>query len=183
MSGRFGALQRWLLIAWLIPFVGYPLGCVVPARVKLSSSAQKREPLKVYSNQDYFRYLEKAPEFGLEKVSAAINYLLLVTGGVLAFIIKTLMEYRSNRAKAGAAKSGRLRRAQLLLFLHAGVSCFFSLTFGVAAYLSLPDIAFVESYDVTGELGRFVLAQIFGLLFAVLLLLVALGWMIRDLLP
>jgi hypothetical protein len=150
---------------------------------KLKRTATQRDALRVYSNTNFFRKLDKPAEFGLEKLASIVNYLLLASAAILGFMTKSLMELRAERAKSEPSYGGQLRRFHYLLFLHAGVACFFSLAWGVLAYLSLPDIAVVEQLAITGVLSRCVQAQIAGLLLAVIFLLLALGGVVRDLLP
>ena len=184
MTGEFGRMQRWLLAAWAIPFLGlFVFVFIVPER-KLEPNAILRRELRVFSNTKFYRKLEKPAEFGLEKLASVVNYLLLASAGVLAFMTKSFAEIRAARLQSTTVPSfGQAGRGQLLLFLHAGIACFFSLTSGVTAYLSMVDIAVVPTFALTGHLSECILGQISGLLFGVLLLLVAIGDQIRRLLP
>jgi hypothetical protein len=209
MPGRLSRKEGWLLAAWAVPFLGFVVVlCYLGPQLK--DDAKPRENLKVYSNTKYYRELDrsKAAEFGLEKIFSLVNYLLLATAAVLAFLTKSLMEFRAERVKASTAAPvvspprGQLLlflhtgvvalapyhssgppRGQLLLFLHAGIACFFSLTCGMLAFLTMPDVAVRATFAVTGQLSWCVVCQIGGLLFSALLLLVALGGMVRGLLP
>jgi hypothetical protein len=184
MTGAFGRMQRWLLAAWVVPFLAFVVLVFIVPEPKLEPGATKRTELRVYSKTTFYRELEKPAEFGLEKLASVVNYLLLASAGVLAFMIKGLTEFRAARVQGDAIPAvGRPRRGQLLLFLHAGIACFFSLTCGVTAYLSLVDIGVVQTFALTGHLSECVVGQIIGLLFAILLLLVAMANEIRTLLP
>jgi hypothetical protein len=154
MAGQFGRCQRWLLAAWVVPFIGFfVFAFIVPER-KLEAQAKERKELRVYSNPEYYRKLEKPAEFGLEKLASVVNYLLLATAAILGFMTKALMDFRSERAKGDARPTGQLRRVHYLLFLHAAIACLFSLSWGVLAYLTLPDISVLERFPVTGVLSR-----------------------------
>jgi hypothetical protein len=184
MAGEFGRVQRWLLIAWGVPFLGFLLYVFVLPTPPLEECAKLRKELRVYSNTGFYRTLDKPVDFGLEKLTSVVNYLLLASTAVLGFLTKALTEFRAEQAKPeGVPESMRPGRPQLLLYLHAGIACFFSLTWGVLAYLTLPNITVVETFAITGFLSRCVIGQIVGLLFAVLLVLVALGGVVRRLLP
>jgi hypothetical protein len=184
MAGQFGRVQRWLLAAWGVPFLCFFVYVFIVPAPRLQEGAKPREALRVYSNTGYYRALDKPVDFGLEKLTSVVNYLLLASAAVLGFLTKALTEFRSELAKPEAVPEGvRPGRPQLLLYLHAGIACFFSLTWGVLAYLTLPDITAVETFAVTGFLSRCVTGQIAGLLFAALLVLVALGGVVRRLLP
>jgi hypothetical protein len=184
MAGQFGRVERWLLAAWGVPFLGFFVFVFIVPTPRLKDGAKPRDELRVYSNTGYYRTLAKPVDFGLEKLTSVVNYLLLVSAAVLGFLTKALTEFRAERIKPepipDAVRPGRL---QLLLYLHAGIACFFSLTWGVLAYLTLPDLTVVETFAITGFMSRCVIGQIAGLLFAALLVLVALGGVVRRLLP
>jgi hypothetical protein len=182
MAGHLGLRQRLLLIAWLLPFIVFFKVAFWDPVPPLSPKAVKRIALKVYSNPQYYRELEKPADFGLEQLAAVVNYLLLATAAILAFLTKSLIDSQAEPSKSETSRA-KFTRTELLLFLHAGIACFFSLFCGVCAYLTLPDISVVETFAVTGFLSRCVEFQIAGLLLAVLLLLVAFGGVVRNQLP
>jgi hypothetical protein len=197
MPGTFSTGQKILLGAWGVAFVLLftLLGCTDGHPPRTFDQTKQLKDLKLYARPDG-TYAEeprqKAIDFSLDRIAAVVNYLLLAAAGVLAFAVKTVVELRAERvknsteAKDGAAKSPPIlppRRAQLLLFLHAGFACFFSLVCGVLAYMYLGELATSESFNLGGHLSVCMAFQALALLGALLLLLTALFGFVRDLLP
>ena len=183
MSVQFTASQKFWLFFWVVPSLVFIILAQL-SHVSLLGAATPLPALQVYSNAENYRVFEKATEFSLEKIYSVVNYMLLAAAGVLVFVSKTLIELRTERARLDS-KSHALRPTaiQLTLTLHVAIACVFSIVWGVIACLSLPDIAFVASFDVSGSLGTYVVGQAAGLVAAAVLLLVALGGVVRDLLP
>ena len=82
MARQFGRRQRWLLAAWVAPFLGFFVFVFIVPEPRLEPEAKQRKEVRVYSNPKYYRQLEKPAEFGLEKLASAVNYLLLATAGL-----------------------------------------------------------------------------------------------------
>jgi hypothetical protein len=178
MAGEFGRPQTILFALWVLVFVGIPVIVFQIPEAQLSDVATARGELRVYSNSEVYRELKDSATFGLQQLASVVNYLLLAAAGLLAFSSKTLTDLRSEE-KVHVPPT----RRQLLLLLHSGIACFFSLWMGGLGYLSLPDIAVTRELNVSGHLSRLVIGQIAGLLFGAALLLLAFAVTVKELLP
>jgi hypothetical protein len=182
-------LQLALCGLWLLGFVGFVVVLAIYPKKSLDDSPSKLGPLAVYQKSGSYAEVDrqKAVEFSLDKVASVVNYLLLAAAGVLAFSVKFVTDQRAELAKAAAAQSAgaaaRPSRVQLMLFLHGGIACFFSLVCGVAAYLYLPGVATAESFSIYNEVGICVMFQLLSLLGSLFLLLLGLADVLCDLMP
>ena len=118
MPGRFGLTQNLLLALWFLVFVAFFAILVGYEPEPLDSGAKSWDSVKVYGGTKHFLKLDasKAAEFGMEKCASLINYLLLATSAILAFIVKSVMDLRSESAKtsdSSASESNPPTRVQV----------------------------------------------------------------------
>jgi hypothetical protein len=190
-SKGFCKLQITLFVGWILALAVFILALALFPTPKPDTDAnltrEKRGPLKVFTGKGiYYSELsrEKAVEFGLEKLYSVVNYFLLATAALLAFIVKSVMDIWTNLVKNPTANGGAAQpgiSAQLLLFLHSGIASVLALCCGAMAYLYLPGISNAKEFCLTAEISICLLAQMFMLLFSIVLLTVALANVVRDL--
>jgi hypothetical protein len=191
VPGKLGWLQGCFLGIWAILPILFIVWLAATHKSPLDSNAKKLGPLKIYIRATEYAEVDRAEavKFSLDKEVTVVNYLLLVTAAVLAFVVKSILDIRTELSKTVSATTSTPllslipKRWQLLLFMHGGIACFISIFCGVAAYLYFPAIATYESFSVGNEIGICMKMQLLFLLIGILLLIGALIGFIRNLLP